>query len=112
MSETCKGKVCPKLSGPVFVPKEGIKMHEVICIEHRCAHYQHLLGNNPQNGQGIDHWDCAFNWSNILLIEGAQQTRQAGAAIESFRNEMVRGNVEARNLLSHDALQGLLRPPS
>lgn len=99
MSDTCKGKVCPKLSGPVFSPKQGIIMHEVVCIEHRCAHYQHLLGNNPQSGVALDQWDCAFNWVNILSIENAQQTRQAGAAIESFRNEMVRMNAEAARFL-------------
>lgn len=82
MSDTCKGKVCPHLS----------KAKEVVCIEHRCVHFQHLLGRQPQTGEVIDSWDCAFNWHNILLIEAAQQTRQAGAAIESFRNEVVKGN--------------------
>ena len=90
MSDTCKGKVCPKLSGPVFVPKQGIVLHEVVCIEHRCAHYQHLLGKNPQTDAPLDHWDCAFNWTNILAIENAQQARQVGAAIERARNESVK----------------------
>jgi hypothetical protein len=30
----------------------------------------------------------------MLLIDGTQQGRQTGAAIESFRNEMVRANKE------------------
>lgn len=62
------------------------------CIEHRCKFYIHLLGKNPQSTATIDNWDCAISFLPILLIEGAQQTRQAGAAIESFRNEMVREN--------------------
>ena len=31
-------------------------------------------------------------WLPVLLIENAQQSRQTGAAVESFRNEMVEGN--------------------
>ena len=59
------------------------------CIEHKCRFYVHLLGNDPQTGKGIDKFDCAMAFIPVLLIEGAQQTRQAGAAIESFRNHMV-----------------------
>jgi len=59
------------------------------CIEHKCKFYVHLLGNDPQTAKAIDRWDCTFAWLPVLLIEGAQQSRQTGAAIESFRNEMV-----------------------
>jgi hypothetical protein len=62
------------------------------CIEYRCKFFIHLIGNNPNTGQPIDQYDCAVAWLPILLIEGAQQTRQAGAAIESFRNEVVKQN--------------------
>jgi len=72
------GSYCPLLKKP--------------CIEHQCKFYVHLLGNDPQTGKGIDKFDCAMAFIPILLIEGAQQTRQAGAAIESFRNEMVKAN--------------------
>ena len=79
---SCIGKMCPML---------GKK-----CIEHKCAFFSHLLGNNPQTSKAIDQWDCSIAWIPILLIENAQQSRQAGAAIESFRNEMVRLNEEPR----------------
>jgi len=62
------------------------------CITHECKFYVHLLGNDPQTGKGIDKFDCAMAFIPVLLIEGAQQTRQAGAAIESFRNEMAYHN--------------------
>lgn len=97
MSDTCKGKVCPSLSTPQ-------KMIE--CIEHRCAHYQHLLGKNPQSGKPIDHWDCAFNWANILAVENAQQSRQTAAAVESFRNEFVKGQYSANQKI--DRLIGVV----
>jgi len=73
------------------------------CIEHRCKFYVHLLGNDPQTGKAIDKFDCAISFLPVLLIEGAQQTRQAAAAIESFRNEMVRGNEQAQRLLGADS---------
>ena len=45
-------------------------------------------------------------WQPILMIENSQQTRQAGAAIESFRNEMVKQNValsfDIAKKLKHD----------
>jgi hypothetical protein len=52
-----------------------------------------VLGKNPQTGQDVSQWDCAITWLPMLLIEGSQQTRQAGAAIESFRNEVVKTQI-------------------
>ena len=78
MPETCKGKVCPKLSAPDNL---------VNCIEHRCAHYQQILGEHPQTGEALGQWDCAFNWTNILLIGVGKDARQTAAAVESARNE-------------------------
>lgn len=59
------------------------------CVEHKCKFYIQVLGKNPNTGQDVNQWDCAVAWLPMLLIEGSQQTRQAGSAIESFRNEMV-----------------------
>jgi hypothetical protein len=47
-----------------------------------------MRGSNPNTGAEIDEWGCAVTWLPVLLVENAQQSRQAGAAIESFRNEM------------------------
>ena len=47
----------------------------------------------------------------MLLIEGSQQTRQAGAAIESFRNEMVRANTVV-NLLAVEKREQVRVPES
>ena len=35
---------------------------------------------------------CAKTKKTILMIENSQQQRQTGAAVESFRNEMVKSN--------------------
>lgn len=69
-------KTCPLIGGE--------------CLEHKCQWFVRLLGANPQTGQQIDEFGCAVAWLPVLLIEGTQQTRQTGAAIESFRNEVVK----------------------
>ena len=58
------------------------------CIQFKCAFWTHVRGKHPQTSQELDEYDCAVKWLPVLLIEGAQQTRQAGAAIESLRNHV------------------------
>ena len=60
------------------------------CKEHGCKFFIQVYGKDPQTGLDINGWDCAITWLPTLLIEGSQQTRQTGAAIESFRNEVVK----------------------
>lgn len=62
---------------------------------HKCPMWVQVRGRNPQNGQEIDDWRCSLTWLPLLLIETASQTRQTGAAIESFRNEVVRAASQA-----------------
>lgn len=83
---------------PLFKEKQ-----EDVC--HKCGFYTHVRGNHPQTGEELDHWACAIEWLPTLLIENSQQSRQTGAAVESFRNEMVQAN--------HATLQTLvaLAPP-
>lgn len=67
------------------------------CIEHQCKFFIHIIGQDPQTSKPVDSWDCAVAWIPMLLIEGSQQTRQAGAAIESFRNELIKLGTTALN---------------
>jgi hypothetical protein len=71
------------------------------CKEHGCKFYIQVMGKNPQTGQDVNEWNCAITWLPMLLIEGSQQTRHTGAAIESFRNEMVK----AQNQIDTDVGQ-------
>ena len=64
------------------------------CRELECAWFMKLQGKNPNDGKDIDEWGCAMSWLPILLVENAQQSRSTGAAVESFRNEMVVSNAE------------------
>ena len=61
------------------------------CKQFDCLWWTHLRGMHPQTGQELDEYDCAVRWLPLLLIEGAKETRQAAAAIESFRNLTVKG---------------------
>jgi hypothetical protein len=82
-----KGEVCP-FNG------KGV---EKVC--HKCPMYIQLRGRHPQTGQEIDQWGCSFAFTPILLIENAQQMHQTGAAVESFRNEVVKDNQAISNAL-------------
>jgi hypothetical protein len=68
------------------------------CVEHKCSWWMHVRGMNPNTGEDVDHWACAVTWMPMLTIENSQQQRQTGAAVESFRNEVVRTNDENRQL--------------
>jgi hypothetical protein len=74
------------------------------CIGHKCAWYTHVRGMNPNTGEDLDHWGCAVTWMPVMMIENSQQQRQTGAAVESFRNEVVKANDQNRELY----IQGVL----
>lgn len=57
---------------------------------HKCPLWTMLRGKNPNTGEEIDQWNCSLASLPMLLVENAMQTRQAAAATESFRNEVVR----------------------
>jgi hypothetical protein len=69
------------------------------CRQLECAWFMKVRGTNPNSGQEIDEWGCAVAWLPILMIENSQQQRHTGAAVESFRNEMVQSNIETAKVL-------------
>ena len=69
------------------------------CLQFKCAWFTQLRGTNPNTGKEIDEWGCAISWLPVLLVENSQQSRQTGAAVESFRNEMVKANESSQMLL-------------
>jgi len=58
-----------------------------------------VRGNNPNTGEEIDDYGCSMAWLPVLMIENSQQQRQTGAAVESFRNEMVKANDTGQQVL-------------
>jgi hypothetical protein len=73
------------------------------CIGIKCSWFTQVRGTNPNTGKDVDEWGCAMTWLPVLLIENAQQSRQAGAAVESFRNEMVSTNQSNQAMLMASA---------
>ena len=69
------------------------------CIGLHCAWFTQVRGHNPNTGKDVDEWSCAVAWLPVLLIENSQQQRSTGAAVESFRNEMVKANEVGKQVL-------------
>jgi hypothetical protein len=69
------------------------------CVQFKCTWFTQLRGTNPNTGKEVDEWGCAISWMPMLMIENSQQQRQTGAAVESFRNEMVKANEVGQQVL-------------
>lgn len=69
------------------------------CRQLECAWFMKVVGTNPNDGTPVEEWGCATAWMPILLIENSQMQRQTGAAVESFRNEMVKSNETTTSLM-------------
>jgi hypothetical protein len=70
------------------------------CIGLECSWYTQIRGMHPQTGEPVDEWGCAVTWMPMLAIENSNQQRSTSAAVESFRNEMVKSNESNLNVLS------------
>ena len=79
--------LCP-LMGSECIEDGAIRDGELV----KCRFWVHVQGTHPQTGETVSNGDCAIAWTPMLLIENSQQQRQTGAAVESFRNEMVKSN--------------------
>lgn len=73
------------------------------CKELDCAWFIKISGHNPNTGKDVEDWGCAMAWMPVLSIENSQMQRQTGAAVESFRNEMVRANESSVRVLKEAA---------
>ena len=60
------------------------------CMKLKCEWFTQVRGMNPRTGKEVDEWGCAVTWLPMLLIENSQKQIQTGAAVESFRNEIVK----------------------
>ena len=69
------------------------------CVGLTCAWYTRVQGYDVNSGNQVDSYECAISWLPMLLIENSGQQRSTGAAVESFRNEMVKSNEKAQQLL-------------
>lgn len=56
-----------------------------------CNEWVNLKGKNPQSGEVLDQWMCGKWATTVILLEIAQQTKQAGASTDKVANEIRRG---------------------
>jgi len=80
------------------------------CRQMECAWFMQIRGKNPNTGEDLDEWACAVSWLPILLIENSQQQRQTGAAVESFRNEMVKSNESNQHIIKKMLIEKQEKP--
>lgn len=63
----------------------------------------------------MDERGCAMNWLPVLLVENSRVSRGTSAAVESFRNEMVKASEISHQVLLAAAQvhpgQGGTQPP-
>jgi hypothetical protein len=76
-------------------PLDGFKP----CRQLECAWFMKIAGTNPNTGKEVEEWGCAMSWMPMLMIENSQQQRSTSAAVESFRNEMVKNNEVGQRVL-------------
>ena len=69
------------------------------CKELECAWFMKVAGKHPQKDEEVEDWGCAMAWMPVLLMENARVSFQTGAAVESFRNEMVKANQNSQQIL-------------
>jgi len=78
------------------------------CVELKCAWFTRIQGYDINSGNQVDEWQCAVSLLPMLLVENSGQQRQTGAAVESFRNEMVKSNEVSHKILLATTNQSLL----
>ena len=69
------------------------------CRQLDCAWFIKIAGTNPNTGREVEEWGCSMAWMPMLMIENSQQQRSTSAAVESFRNEMVKNNEVGQRVL-------------
>ena len=84
-----------KIESKSNCPLDGLKP----CRQFECAWFMQIRGTNPNTGEPVDEWGCSMAWMPMLMIENSQQQRQTSAAVESFRNEMVKNNEVGQRVL-------------
>ena len=76
------------------------------CIGLKCAWFTRIQGTDMNTGNQVDEYQCAISLLPMLLVENSGQQRQTGAAVESFRNEMVKSNDTAQKMLMTTMMYG------
>lgn len=76
------------------------------CMGLQCAWFTKVVGYDTNTGKEVEEWQCAIAWMPMLMIENSGQQRQTGAAVESFRNEMVKAQKASHELFASAVSNG------
>jgi hypothetical protein len=63
-----------------------------LVTDEACSRWMQIQGHHPNTGEPINQSKCIDDWMPILMMENSQMQRQTGAAVESFRNEVLAAN--------------------
>ena len=74
---------------------------------YRCMWYTKVAGTDANTGEILDDWSCAISWMPTLQIEMANTNRSQSAAMESWRNETVKGQKEFNSLIGNEVKKAL-----
>jgi hypothetical protein len=66
----------------------------------RCAWYTKMVGLDPNTGKEVDDWACSMAWMPMLQVEMSKTNRGQTEALESLRNETVKGQAEFNDIVS------------
>ena len=72
---------------------------------HRCMWFTKMAGMDPTTGKDIESSNCAIAWMPLLTVENSREQLKTGAAVESFRNEMVKAQEASQQVLIAAALR-------
>tara|TARA_R100000654_G_scaffold1881_4_gene6976 strand:- start:4035 stop:4325 length:291 start_codon:yes stop_codon:yes gene_type:complete len=79
--------------------KNGCPLHNFEpCKQLDCAWFTKLAGKNPQGEKEIEEWGCAITFMPILMVANTNSNVRTQAAVESFRNIMVKQQDELLQL--------------
>ena len=72
------------------------------CKQLDCAWFTKLAGKNPQGGKDIEEWGCAVTFIPLLMVANTNANRGTAAAVESFRNVMIKQHQEVYEIAAQN----------
>ena len=81
---------------------------DVSTVCHTCPWWTLIIGKHPQSEELINDWRCAIAVLPVLMVENSQQSRATGEAVETLRNELVKGMERANQIALTNASDPLL----
>ena len=86
-----------------FCPLGSTCEEAVDGIIKRCAWYTKMVGLDPNTGKEVDDWACSMSWMPMLQVEMSKTNRGQTEALESLRNETVKGQAEFNSLVKQSS---------